>query len=66
MKIEQLLREAALERPGVGMPASVMQMVRKGWVPAIDEYLDQDDQAWSMWFLLVYRFLQSKDHLSSR
>jgi hypothetical protein len=66
MKLDQLLREAALERPGVGMPESVMQMVREGWVPAIDEYLDQDDSTWSFWFLLLYHFFQSGDHLSSR
>jgi hypothetical protein len=66
MKIDQLLKEAALERPGVGMPESVMQMTRGGWVPAIDEYLDLDDLAWSIWFLLLYRFLESKDHLNPR
>lgn len=65
-RIEQLLTEAALERPGVGMPESVVQMTRVGWVPKIDEYLDQDDLAWSIWFLLLYRFLKCQDHSSSR
>lgn len=64
MKIAQLLKEAALERPGVGMPESVVQMTRAGWVGAIDEYLDQDYLAWSIWFLLLHRFLESRDHLS--
>lgn len=66
MKIEQLQKEAALERPGVSMPASVVHMSREGWVPAIDQYLDHDDLAWSMWFLLLDLFLKSKDHVSSR
>lgn len=30
MKIDRLLKEAALERPGVGMPLTVVHMVRKG------------------------------------
>lgn len=64
MKVELLLKEAALERPGVGMPLTVVHMARKGWVPAVDEYLDQDDAAWSMWFLLLYRLLKAKEHLS--
>jgi hypothetical protein len=64
VKIKSLLKEAALERPGVGMPLTVMHMSKEGWVPAVDEYLDQDDTAWSMWFLLLYRFLKAKDYLS--
>ena len=64
MKIEPLLKEAALERPGVGIPLTVVHMSKEGWVPTVDEYLDQDDTAWSVWFLLLYQFLKSKDHLS--
>lgn len=62
MKIELLLKEAALDQPGVGMPEAVVDMTRKGWVPAVDEFLDQDDTAWSFWFLLLYHFLRAKDH----
>jgi len=58
-----MLKEAALERPGLGMPLRVVQMSMEGWVPAVDEYLDQDDTAWSIWFLLLHQFLAAEDHL---
>lgn len=64
MEIEALLNEAALEQPGVGMPLTVVDMAEVGWVSAMDEYLDQDDMAWSICFLLLYRFLSAKDHLA--
>ncbi len=64
MKTDQLLKEAALERPGVGMPLAIVHMTRKGWVPSIDEYLEQDNAAWSIWFLLLYQFFKAKDHLA--
>lgn len=62
--MDALLDEAALERPGVGMPEGLVQMVRNGWVPSVDEYLDQDDTAWSIWFLVLFHFLSAKDHLT--
>jgi hypothetical protein len=45
------------------MPLRVVQMSMEGWVPAVDEYLDQDDTAWSIWFLLLHQFLAAEDHL---
>lgn len=58
MRIKDLLEEAALARPGVGMPVDVAQMSYVGWVRQIDEFVEADDTAWGTWFLLLYHFLR--------
>lgn len=55
-----LLDEAALDQPGVGMPESVYDMARAGWVSAVDERLEQSDIAWSLYFLLLRHAMACK------